>query len=172
MAQTGMVTCCSHTGYRTAIDVMEYASNPVILSHSNPKALVDHPRNVPDEVMLACARTGGVMGITGVGIFMSDPGASASSIAEHIDYAVQKIGPEHVGLGFDYCFDQKEVDEFMKSRPDIWPEGMNYAEGLKIAGPETVPEVVDCLLDRGYPENDISAILGGNFMRVARQVWK
>jgi membrane dipeptidase len=172
MAKTGMITCCSHTGYRTALDVMAHASNPVILSHSNPRALVDHPRNVPDEVMQACAETGGVMGINGVGLFLGDPSARPESVAEHIDYAVQKIGPQHVGMGFDYCFDQAEVDEFMKSRPEMWPQGMNYGEGMKITAPEDLPVVVECLVRRGYPDDAISGILGGNFLRVASQVWK
>lgn len=172
MARIGMITCCSHTGYRTALDVMAHASNPVILSHSNPRALVDHPRNVPDEVMQACAETGGVMGINGVGLFLDDPLARPESVAEHIDYAVQKIGPEHVGIGFDYCFDQAEVDAFFKLHPEIWPEGMNYDEGMNITAPEDLPTLVECLVRRGYPDDSIKGILGGNFLRVASQVWK
>ncbi len=66
MARVGMMVCCSHTGAKTTMDVMEYSSKPVILSHSTPRALHDHPRNVTDEAMRACARTGGVVGLNGI----------------------------------------------------------------------------------------------------------
>ena len=88
MARVGMVTCCSHTGYRTVMDVFEYASNPVILSHSNPRALCDHPRNVPDEIMKACAQTGGVQGIVGVNRFLGGDDTTTQTFVRYIDYAI------------------------------------------------------------------------------------
>ena len=89
MARVGMVCCCSHTGYRTALDVMRYSKNPVILSHSNPRALKDHPRNVPDEILDACARTGGVIGINGIGIFLGDNEIASEVFVRHVDYVAQ-----------------------------------------------------------------------------------
>jgi len=102
MARVGMVACCSHVGQRTALEAMEYSTNPVILSHSNPRAMWDHPRNVRDEVMKACAATGG-MGLNGIGIFLGNNEATARRFVEHLDYAVQLIGPDHVGLGVGLC---------------------------------------------------------------------
>lgn len=171
MERVGMVVCCSHTGYRTALDVMAQATRPVILSHSNPRALVDHPRNVPDEVMRACAATGGVMGITGVSLFLGG-GPEAARIVEHIDYAVGRIGIDHVGLGIDTCFDDAEVLEYMKSMPDRFPSIEGYGGALPIAGPEVIPAIAEGLLARGYSETDAGKVLGGNFMRVAKAVWR
>ena len=82
------------------------------------------------------------------------------------------IGPEHVGLGIDSCFDQSALDQLSETQPEIWPAEMSYGTGLVIAGPEVLPGIVENLLSRGYAEADIAAIMGGNFMRVARQVWK
>src|SRR5262245_20444257 len=102
MNRLGMVVCCSHTGYRTAHDAIEHSQDPVIFSHSNPRALRDHPRNIPDDLIRACARRGGVIGINGVGIFLGSNDASASRMVEHIDYVVQLVGIEHVGIGTDF----------------------------------------------------------------------
>ncbi len=78
MARVGMVTCCSHTGERTVLEVIEHASNPVIFSHSNPRALWDHPRNISDEAIRKCAAKGGVVGINGVGLFLSSEAVAAT----------------------------------------------------------------------------------------------
>jgi membrane dipeptidase len=171
MERVGMVVCCSHTGYRTALEVMAQATRPVILSHSNPRALVDHPRNVPDEVMQACAATGGVMGITGVSLFLGGA-PEAARILEHIEYAVGRIGVEHVGLGIDTCFDSSEVLDYMSTMPERFGALRGYDDGLAIAGPEVIPAVAEGLLARGFSEADAAKIMGGNFLRVAREVWR
>ena len=100
-----MVLCCSHTGYRTAREALEYSRKPVIFSHSNPRKVKDHPRNIPDELMLACARTGGVVSLNGVSLFMGGTGDhSTETFLRHIDYAVELIGPDHVGPGVGLLF--------------------------------------------------------------------
>src|SRR3546814_1364261 len=113
MARVGMVACCSHTGYRTARDVIEYSRNPVIFSHSNPRALFDHPRNIPDDLMLGCARTGGVVCLNGIGIFLGNNDTSTENYFRHMDYAVQLVGAAHVGIGLDYLFDVGELEEYI-----------------------------------------------------------
>src|SRR5690606_36645690 len=84
MTRVGMIVCCSHTGYRTAREVIDYSKNPVIFSHSNPRALRDHPRNIPDELMKACAARGGVVGINGIGLFLGENDNSTEAIVRHI----------------------------------------------------------------------------------------
>ncbi len=76
MERVGMVVDCSHTGYRTARDTMEYARKPVNFSHSNALAVTDHPRNIPDDLIRACAATGGVVNVNGIGLFLGDPASS------------------------------------------------------------------------------------------------
>lgn len=172
MARVGMVACCTHTGYRTAMDVFEYSKNPVIFSHSNPRVLKDHERNVPDELMKACAQTGGVMCINGIGIFLGDNDDRTDTLLRHIDHAVQTIGAEHVGIGLDYVFDSSELDEYLRTFKDTFPAGMGYEAGIKMVCPEQTPEITEGLLKRGYPEDSIRKILGENMLRIARQVWK
>jgi len=172
MARVGMVVCCSHTGERTALDVFVTAAAPVILSHSNSRTLKDHPRNVTDRLMRACAETGGVIGINGIGIFLGDNDASTDAMLRHIDYAVALIGPGHVGLALDYVFDQQELDDFVANNPAQFPPEQGYAAGIRMVRPEQLPEITEGLLKLGYGDKDVRAVLGGNHLRVARECWR
>ena len=172
MARVGMVICCSHTGKRTAMEVMDYASQPVIFSHSNPSALHRHKRNIDDEAIKACAETGGVIGLNGIGIFLGDNEATVENIVKHIDYVVQLVGIDHVGIGLDYVFDEEEVNSFVKNNPKIFPAEDGYSDGLNMLMPESIPDIVQSLLDLGYTDEDLAKILGLNHLRIAQQVWK
>jgi membrane dipeptidase len=172
MERVGMVLCCSHTGYRTAMEAIEYSENPVIFSHSNPRALKDHERNIPDDLMLACARTGGVVNLNGIGVFLGDNDNSTETLVRHIDYAVDLVGAEHVGLGLDYVFDQEELNDLVRARPDMYPPEKGYKEGIAMIEPERFPLIAEALLWKGYKEADVQGILGHNNLRVAKQVWK
>lgn len=172
MERVGMVVCCSHTARRTALDVMERATKPVIFSHSNPRALWDHKRNIDDDVMRACAATGGVVGINGVGQFMGENDIRSETIARHIDYAVQLIGPDHVGLGLDYVFDEGELAMYLAELSHTFPDDAAYATVSKFVAPEQLPEIVAILIGKGYTAADLAKILGGNHLRVAEACWK
>ncbi|MFC4312368.1 dipeptidase [Steroidobacter flavus] len=171
MQRVGMIVCCSHIGQRSAMEILESARQPVIFSHSNPRAVWEHSRNITDEAMRACAKTGGVVGINGVGIFLGDNDSRAETIVRHIDYAVNLIGAEHVAIGLDYAFDQSEVAAFVKAHPESYPPA-KYPNGIELAPPETFPQIAELLLARGYSESAVAAIMGGNLARVARDVWK
>ena len=173
MDEVGMVLCCTHTGRRTALEAMAYARAPTIFSHSNALALRRHPRNIDDDLIRACAAKGGVVGINGIGLFLGDDGeASGQAIARHVDYIAQLVGAQHVGLGLDYVFDQQELAEQLATMRQTFPAGLGYDGEIRMAPPEVIPAVVEDLLRRGWRDDDIAAVLGGNWLRVARQVWK
>jgi membrane dipeptidase len=172
MERVGMVPCCSHTGYRTTMQVMERARGPVIFSHSNPAALWPHRRNIGDQAIKACAATGGVVGINGIGLFLGHNDASTETIVRHIDYVVQLVGPNHVGIGLDYVFDQEELETFVRKNPEIFPPSEYGNAPQAFVRPEQLPEIVEHLSRLGYDEAALSAILGGNHLRVARQTWR
>lgn len=171
MERVGMMVCCTHIGERSAMEILERATKPVIFSHSNPSAVWKHARNISDEAMRACAKTGGVVGINGIGIFLGDNDARPELMADHIEYAVNLIGVEHVGIGLDYAFDTEEVNAFVKAHPETYPPA-KYPNGIELAPPESYPRLAELLLARGFSSKDLEAIFGGNFLRVARQVWK
>lgn len=174
MNRVGMVVCCSHTGERTAMDAIAASKDPVIFSHSNPRALHDHPRNVRDEVIHACAAKGGVVCINGVGSFLGENDTRSETVARNIDYVARLAGIEHVGLGLDYVFDNDELLEYLRARPEMF--GSDAAALQKYACdfvvPEQIPEIAACLQTMGYAQADIARVLGGNLLRLARCVWK
>lgn len=171
MNRVGMVVDCSHTGHRTTMEAMEASETPVIFSHSNARRLCDHERNISDDQIDACAQTGGVVGVTGVGLFLGEGGATVDHLVEHIDYMVERVGPEHVGFGMDSVLQRKQVP-FVRDRR-YWPEHL-YPDGLSLGyvPPESLPQLTQKLLDRGYDETSVRAVLGENFLRIAGQVWK
>jgi membrane dipeptidase len=172
MNRVGMMVDVSHCGYRTSMDAIERSSAPVIFSHSSMRALWDHERNIQDDQARACAATGGVIGINGVGIFLGENEATAAAMARHIDYAVELVGPEHVGIGTDFVFDSEDLNRELAENPQIFPESYRRAGRVDFVPPEQLPPLEAELAGRGYSADDIAGIMGGNFLRVASQVWK
>ncbi|MFT4605069.1 MAG: membrane dipeptidase [Rhodothermales bacterium] len=167
MERVGMTLCCSHTGARSCLEAFEFSNQPVMLTHSNPKALVDHPRCVTDEVMKACAATGGTVGVTGYGLFLENGDASPANYFRAIDYAVQLVGPEHVALATDYVFDIEELTTFA-ANPLLGVAG----KVSEMFAPEDFPALLELMGKNGYSDESIAAIAGGNLMRLAKRIWK
>lgn len=167
----GMIIDCSHVGYKTSLEIMDLSKYPVVFSHSNPARLVNHPRNITDEQIIACAKTNGVIGINGIGIFLGNNDTRTEKIVEHIDYVVQLVGAEYVGIGLDCVFDIDEVQNFIDNNPDTFPKQYGFSN-VAIAQPEQFAKIGELLMLRGYSEIDINNILGENFFRVATEVWK
>ena len=101
MNRVGMVVDCSHISESASLEIATLSSQPVIYSHSNPRVLCDHPRNIADAQIRACAATGGVIGINGIGSFLGGDTCDAERIVRHIDYLVDLVGIDYVGIGLD-----------------------------------------------------------------------
>jgi membrane dipeptidase len=193
----GMMVDVSHVADKTFYDVLETSKAPVIASHSSCRAISNHPRNMSDDMLRALARNGGVVMINYHVAFLSEefrvaseklsgdvvaanaamskkcggneacttmesekadheamrkgtlPMVTWEKIIEHIDHAVKVAGADHVGLGSD--FDGATM-----------PFGMEDVSKL--------PKITDALLKKGYSEQDVEKILGGNILRVMEQV--
>ena len=174
MNRIGMLVDATHCSRRTTFDLFEASSAPVVFSHSVPLGIKRHDRNVSDEQLRACAATGGVVGINGVGIFLGENEASTEAVVRAVDYTLDVVGPEHVGLGLDYVFDQDELNAYLAENRDTFPPGSGYGENLphRFASPTQLPEVTEALLGLGYPEDAVRGIMGGNWLRVAEEVWR
>jgi membrane dipeptidase len=172
MERVGMLLCLSHTGHRTVREVIAMATQPLIFSHSNCAALHPHPRNIPDDLIRACAATGGVVGINGVGIFLGKNDISSETYARHVDHVVQLVGPAHVSIALDYVFDITELEEHLEKMKGTFPPGLGYEMGARFVPPEQLEEIVVTLQGWGYSNADLTALLGGNLLRLAKQVWK
>lgn len=171
MNSIGMTVCASHCGYRTAFDIINQSTQPVIFSHSNPRAVCDHPRNIPDDLILACASKGGVIGLNGFGPFVGSSEPNLDRFVDHIEYVVELAGDDHVGIGLDYVFDQAELDAFILSNPATFPKGV-YPLGASGIAPWQLSEIANALIDRGHTLQTVKKILGENMRRIAEINWR
>ena len=173
MNRVGMIVDCSHAAYTTTMEIMHESSKPVVFSHSNPKAMWDHQRNIRDDQIKACAATGGVIGLNGMGIFLGENDIGVDTMLRHVRYVSDLVGTAHIGIGFDYSPDiEVDIGVILRSRPDYWPAGQQYdTPGIKHAGPKLLPQLTDALAVSGFHEDDIRGFLGENFRRVAAAAW-
>ena len=181
MNRVGMVVDCSHSGFKTTMEAMERSADPVIFSHSNPRALADHERNITDEQILACAETGGVVGINGINLFLGETVAHPAAVARHAAYVAELTGPQHVGVCLDYAPDlnadenadeNSALREMFDASPYYWPRSGGYDSAISCLDVRYLPEVAQELTAVGFDKEEIVGILGANFRRVAERVWK
>lgn len=174
----GIAIDVSHCGYSTAIEAMEISADPVLLTHANARELVDNRRNKTEEQAKLCASKGGVIGVMSLPAFLRrDPSHTPTvlDMFDHIDHYVELVGADHVGLGLDLTTGH-EHDDFSllgykkEMYENVWVDGVQqYLPGM--AALSDLPSITQGLLDRGYAEDDIQKILGGNFARVLAQIW-
>ena len=150
MNRLGILVDLSHAGEKSFYDALELSSQPIVCSHSSCRALCDHPRNLTDDQMRALAAKGGVMQITMYnGFLVKDGEATVLDALRHLEHAIEVMGIDHVGIGTDF-------------------DGDGGVRGM--ANSSELLNFTRLLLARGYSEQDIEKIWGGNFLRVMTQV--
>jgi microsomal dipeptidase-like Zn-dependent dipeptidase len=146
MNRLGIMVDLSHAAESSFYDALQLSETPIVCSHSSCRALCDHPRNLTDEQMRALAQKGGVMQVTLYnGFLVKDGQATIDDAMRHLQHAIDVMGIDHVGLGTDFDGDGG------------------------ICGLESSSELLHFtqqLLKRGYSEQDIQKLWGGNFLRV------
>jgi membrane dipeptidase len=177
MNSVGMAVDVAHSGEMTSMDACTVSSQPVLITHANCKALCPHPRCKSDEAIKKMAATGGVMGITGVRMFVTaqEP-TTIEDVLNHYDHVAKLVGVEHVGVGSDidlYGYDALpgpmraalhaayKSSYAFRDKDDI--EGLDH--------PKRFYDIAQGLIRRGYSDKDIAGILGGNFQRVLTKIW-
>ena len=172
MNRVGIVPDGSHCSARTGLDMCEISSGPVIYSHSCMRAIWDHPRNITDDQARACAATDGVIGITGVGIFLGPNTPTLEAMTRHLEYAVDLVGIDHVGISSDFSFDAADFIEEVTRNPHMFDASYTRWGPIQWMAPETLLTLGAHLERRGWSGKDIATVLGGNFFRVAQQAWR
>jgi membrane dipeptidase len=177
MNRLGILIDLSHVGDRTTIEAIEASEKPVAFTHANPRSLHDHPRNKTDEAIQALADRGGVIGANIFPPFLATGSrATVEDVVDVIDYLVDLVGVNHVGIGTDFTEGQpREVFDYWLTGksgkgprmpldyPIVNPEGMRSAADF--------PNMTEALISRGYPTSEVKKILGGNWMRLFEEVW-
>jgi len=196
MNELRMLISLSHVGHKTSMEVMEISKAPVVFDHSNAKALCDHPRNIKDEQIKMCAEKAGVIGLCPEGMFLrTDKGPDelgVNDLIDHVDYVVNLVGIDHVGIGSDLGEDHYSTPEqvlehrmrfpgltsekFRKVEDDFLKSGRErlYQYELQMPWLKSVSRmsiITDALLSRGYSDQDVAKVMGENFLRVFEKVW-
>jgi membrane dipeptidase len=183
MNRVGVIPDCAHSGWKTSLDAALASEKPVMASHSSCADLLDDPhvRTKPDEVIKAIADTGGMIGITCIPRYLKRTG-DINALLDHIDHVAKKFGVDYVGIGADVGYgsqnsskeNQKVPRGLGKKRSDfrmLWPE-RKYEQSLEMIQSITWtnwPLFTVGLVQRGYSDDDIRKIIGGNTMRVIKE---
>ena len=160
MNELGMAVDVSHCSDRTTLDTVELSSKPVLVTHSNCRALANNTRCKTDEAIRKIAAKGGVFGVTMVRPFVRVQGrATIEDVLDHIDHVASVAGVECVGLGTDV--DQVGRESGAARTSDL--DGLQYQHKIH--------DLTEGLIRRKYSRADIELILGGNFHRALSSIW-
>lgn len=170
MNRLGVVIDCSHTSHRSTMEAMELSIHPVVFSHSNPRAMREHPRNIRDDQIRACASSGGVVGINGIGHFLGANDPRSETIVRHIGYVAERVGTPHVGIGLDCTFGDDSAS-LLAADAHFWPPEHYDVRQPRAAVPEQLPEIAGLLGRHGFTSDEVDGIMGENLLRVARAAW-
>ena len=187
MNRLGIIIDLAHTGWQTCLDTARASQQPVVVSHSVAGTLNEHIRGKPDNVIRAVLDTGGTMGITNIPAFLGGKG-DISAYLDHIDYVARTFGTDSVTIGTDRSYTSQYVagaNRKLQSRPRqrnrweaLWPPG-DAVHSPEWRQPHQVqslawtnwPLFTVGLVQHGYSDEEILKIIGGNILRVARDVW-
>lgn len=183
MNRVGVIPDCAHSGWQTSLDAAQVSSAPVVASHTTCAAIHPHIRSKPDEVIRAIADTGGYVGICCISRFLRGEG-DINMFLNHIDHVAKTFGVDHVAIGTDVASnsenaaaERKKVPSTGRKRADfrsLWPadDFKTTAEAADSIAWTNWPLFTVGLVQRGYSDEDIQKIIGGNVMRVARSAFE
>jgi len=182
MNRVGMVIDLSHVGHTTAMQAMELSNDPVIYSHAGIAALATHKRNIPDGHIKRLAENGGVLGICPHGVMNTNDLDRRPTVDDYINtflHVADLTGSmDHAGVGTDRWSRNTLANDFKRVGFERTTKGFfgrfdgnsKHVEGFNYYN--EWENLVDHMLARGIGEADVQKLLGGNFLRVFKQVWK
>lgn len=179
MNRLGILIDLSHVGDRTTLETIDVSEQPVACTHANARSFFDHPRNKTDEALKLVAQRGGVIGANAFPPFLRNGFESTlEDYVDAIDDLVDRVGIDHVGIGTDFTQDQPRAffdwlfaQQGTKPRDiaDSYPDPLLHPTGMET--PDKLSNLARELGRRGYNQEDIGKILGGNWLKLFREVW-
>lgn len=176
MNRVGIMCDLSHVGPHTSRDVIEVSSKPVCYSHCLPAGLKEHPRNKSDEALKFIADHGGFVGVTMFSPFLKKgPNSTVDDYVEAIDYVVNLVGENCVGIGTD--FTQNHNQAFFEWITHDKGTARKLTEFGEIKNPEGIrtisemPNLTAAMQRAAWPEAKIRKVMGGNWVKVLKEVW-
>jgi membrane dipeptidase len=180
MNQLGLAIDVSHSSDRTALDVCEHSEQPVFITHAGARAVWDTPRMKPDDVLRAVARTGGVIGMSAAPhttLSGAHPRHTIESVMDHFRYCVELVGLEHVAFGPDTLYgDHVQLHQIFAHLLSLAAaRGPSFDPVSYVAGLENPTEnfgnICGWLVQHGFDDDEIRAVIGGNVYRTLQAVW-
>lgn len=178
MNELGIIVDVSHCGMQTSMDAAINSKDPIVASHTFSKNLYGHDRGKTDEFLKTVAEKGGYIGVLAVpGFLTTNPKTTINDWLDHVDYIVNLIGIDHVGVGTDfYGFSVPDslaikIGEFMEVlgfRPEHRASFLDKIEGFENYA--KFPNLIKGLIDRGYSDQEIGKLAGLNFLKVFKNV--
>lgn len=174
----------SHTGLRSTDEAIAASSSPIAISHSGCRAVADRPRSKPDATIRMMADKGGVIGIYMMPFLTMGAAPTSADLVRHIEHAINVGGEDHVGIGSDLSTTPHVVDaEYMRihrtfvegrlkagiAAPGEDPEVPMFVTDLN--SPRRMEMIADALAARGHGAARIEKVIGGNFLRLCREIW-
>ncbi len=179
MNRIGVIVDVSHSGWQTSLDAARASTRPMVASHTTCEGIYAHIRSKPDEVMRAIADTDGFVGICCISRFLRRTG-DIQALLDHVDYAAKMLGANHVAIGTDVAYRSQYTEEEARKLPPrgrrrtrfaaLWPEDdfVTEASMTQSLAWTNWPLFTVGMVQRGYSDDSIRKILGGNVLRVAR----
>lgn len=161
--ELGMVIDLAHLSETGFWDCLRKTSGPVLVSHANAKAVYDHPRNLTDDQAKAVAERGGVVGVMAIPAIVGAGFPTVEHVVDHAEHLCSLVGVEHVSFGADYV----KEDGPRPSREQLFVDPLEKVatvQGLSEA--DETRNLTRALIGRGFTDQDVSAVMGGNALRV------
>jgi len=197
MNKVGMLIDVSHSGDKTALDTIELSLDPLIISHCGSRTKTPTSRMFPDNVLVACAEKGGVLGVEMAGAIIKTqkhPVANLEAYMEQIEYCIELLGINHVGCGPDTLYGD-HIGLYKSGAAKSKYTGLGHANrpgsgGDQVLGismdlnslpeyvkgmenpTESIQNVARWMIKHGYSDQDIGKIIGNNALSVLQRVWK
>ncbi len=174
MNRVGMIVDVAHSGSRTSLEAAKASKKPIVASHSGCYALNPHCRNKTDEAIAAISQGGGAVGICAIAKFLGRD-ESITAMLDHIDHVAENFGIDHVMIGTDKAFYTSDGTPRMsiKSRQSfscLWPpdstDPVRRDEYTDTMSWSNWPIFTVGMVQRGYSDDDIRKVIGGNMMRI------
>jgi membrane dipeptidase len=181
MNKLGIAIDVSHSGDRTSLDTIRHSDKPIFITHAGARTVWPTNRMKPDEVIRACAERGGVIGIEAAPhttLSPAHPRHTIESVMDHFTYCVDLVGIDHVAFGPDTLFgDHVGLHDAFAAHLSI-AEAHGHVEHPRVPYVDGLENPAECywnitswLVGRGYSDDEIVKVLGGNIMRVLAEVW-
>lgn len=184
MNRVGMIVDTAHTGWQTTLDAAAVSLVPIVASHTACHALCEHFRGKSNEVIKAIAGTGGTIGVCCIPHFLGRS-QDIAALLDHVDHLVKVAGVDHVSIGTDFAYQSPNAEPgvdafklpkarkpwrtFWRDQPPSPPKDGRKVRSLLWTN---WPLFTVGLVQRGYSDDDIAKIIGGNFLRVTKDAWR